>query len=126
MSAEGLVNSMITSQLRSGLSLATLLAIVWAVAAAIRPTSTFHLAPILIAGAAPIAVRHVRIKDNVLAAALGGAISLAIATVLSAAGMLQGPSLLPAGGAFAEAVVFTAIGAAGGVVASALGAVSEG
>ncbi len=117
---------MITSQLRSGLTLATLLAMVWAVAAAIRPTSTFHLAPILIAGAAPVAVRQVRIKGKFLAAALGGAISLTTATVLSAAGMLQGPSLLPAGGAFAEAVVFTAMGAAGGFVASALSDVDDG
>lgn len=99
------------------------LAALWVVVAAWRPETTYHLAPLLIAGAAPVAAaadvpRHGDVRAIVRAGLLGSSISLATTALLSAAGWLSGPSLLPFGGAATEAVVFSIAGAAGGVVAA--------
>jgi len=88
-------------------------AIVWIGAAALRPASTFHLAPILITlGSVVLAATDERRKPAWTAAvALAGGSSLVATGVLAAAGWLDGPSLLPFGGAATEAVVFTAASA---------------
>jgi hypothetical protein len=88
------------------------LALVWAVAAAIRPSSTFHLAPILVTltatafAGADTPLRHLRRMP-----AYGATISLATAFGIGLADWGAGPSLLPFGDATMEAVVLT-LGAA--------------
>ena len=111
---------MITNELRSGMSMATLLALVWAVAAAIRPTATFHLAPILIAGIGPVVLRRAELPSRVSAALAGAVLAVLTALVLAALGFLDGPTLLPYGGALAEAMTFVVIGAIGGVIATSI------
>jgi len=90
----------------AGLGLATL----WIIAAAVRPTSTFHLAPILIAGIVPFLGTKAGLQDRAvaIAALVGLAMAAASSVVLSLFGLLRGPSLLPFGNAFAETIMFAA------------------
>ncbi len=107
------------------------LAGVWLVAAAWRPDVTYHLAPVLVVGAPPVLVSlddatsdgSAAAMRRIVLAGLGGLVVGFVATVLlSAAGWLNGPSLLPSGGAAAEAVVFVVAGAAiGTAVGAAIG-----
>jgi hypothetical protein len=107
---------------REGLTAALGLALVWAIAAAVRPSLTFHLAPILIAGVVPF-LRTAK-DDGARGIAIAGTLGIAVAVVtgvgLSIFDLLRGPSLLPFGGAFAEAIVFAMIGAGLGVLATLL------
>lgn len=99
--------------LTSTIAFAGLLAAVWAVAAAIRPTSTFHLAPILITLAVPyLAAGSTRGSSawNV-SIAVAALVSLGATIVLAMADWLAGPSLLPFGGGATEALVFTIVSA---------------
>ncbi len=113
------MNTLISDeQLRSGFFAGSLLAAVWAVAAVAQPTSTYHLAPILIAGIVPILARSSsRSMPRLIAsAAAGGAVALVASVALVTFDLLRGPTLLPYGGAFAEAITFTAIGAVAGLL----------
>jgi hypothetical protein len=97
------------------------LAGLWVLVAAWRPQVTYHLAPLLIAAVPPIAITindpAGRSRWTVVAAGSVGLIVGAGATAaLSALGWLSGPSLLPTGGAAAEAIVFSFVGAVGGTV----------
>ncbi|MDX2342619.1 MAG: hypothetical protein QNL12_02275 [Acidimicrobiia bacterium] len=105
-------------QLRSGVLTAGLLAAVWAIAAFAQPSSTYHLAPILIAGAVPILSRRhgARFRRFMLAALAGSLMASTAAVALSAFDLLRGPSLLPYGGALAEALTFASVGAAIGAL----------
>ena len=85
----------------------------WAVAATVRPTQTFRLAPILI-GLAPLLVSSKGTGVNSSIAAGASLIALGTALVLLMVDLLQGSSLLPFGGALTEAVVFAA--ATGGLL----------
>lgn len=95
--------------LRRSAALGGVLAVVWLVAAAIRPTSTYHLAPILITLAVPYLSAGSLRNGSVWNAsvAVAAVLSLTTTTILTIAGWLEGPSLLPFGGAATEAVVFT-------------------
>lgn len=105
-------------KMRSGLLAGGLLAAVWTIAALAQPTSTYHLAPILIAGAVPVLGRRTGAPMSrlVLAAAAGGMIAASGTVLLAGFDLLQGPTLLPYGGALAEALTFTAAGAVGGLL----------
>ncbi len=97
-------------------------AAVWVVLAWVNPESTYHLAAPLVAGIFPIAQR-LRLGRltwaQALGAGAGGFVNVLLVTgLLSLLDKLQGPSLLPIGGAALEAVIF---GLAGGIV-GALGA----
>ncbi|MGB5168987.1 MAG: hypothetical protein WBN35_13000 [Acidimicrobiia bacterium] len=96
------------------------LAGLWVGVALIRPTSTFHLAPLLIAAAAP--VLFTLDGDNraewatVLRLAAGGiALALAATFAVSVLGAMQGPPFEGFSGPLVEAVVLTAVGAAAGI-----------
>lgn len=96
-------------------------ALLWIVAAAARPATTFHLAPLIVAGIPAVALvidaRDSRPRRQVLvAAALGLATALIVTAALTAGSRLSGPSLLPFGGAVAEAVIFSGIGAGAGLL----------
>lgn len=86
--------------------LATLgLVAAWVLAAAWRPASTYHLAPILIVGVGPVMLWGS--KRAVLGAtAFGTLVALGASAVLAWLDLLRGPSLLPSGGALAESLVF--------------------
>jgi hypothetical protein len=91
----------------------------WAVLIAARPGVTFHLAPVFAAAAPVLLARYagrLRHSTAVLAGALGVAIALLATLGFSATGRLDGPSLLPVGGATLESVVFAACGAIVGVL----------
>ena len=103
---------------RAGLAVALGLTAVWLLAAAVQPTATYHLAPIFVAGAAPALARGAgRSLHSVTVAALTGAVIATVAGVLLAAlNLLRGPTLLPYGGAFAETITFTLVGATAGLL----------
>jgi hypothetical protein len=92
------------------------LAVLWLVLALITSTTTYHLAPPLVA-ATPVVVdaweRPSSTTGHALRAVLGFALVLIITGILSVSGNLDGPSLLPVGGAVLESVVFAI---AGGVI----------
>ena len=94
------------------------LALIWVIAASARPSTTFHLAPLLVAGTLPVVLGSdkapLHFRRLVGGAGGGAGLALLVTLVLTVADRLQGPSLLPAGGAVAEAVVFSLSGAVGG------------
>ena len=87
-------------------------AVVWTVAAAITPDVTYHLAPVIVA-AAPVASRD-RLPSSwpLFTFAFTAAVALGLALL----DLLQGPSLLPVGGALFESVVGALAGAGIGAV----------
>jgi len=85
--------------------LATLgLVAVWVLAAAWRPTSTYHLAPILIVGVGPM-MSWGSEKAVLGATAFGTLVALGTSAILAWLDLLRGPSLLPNGGALVESLV---------------------
>ncbi len=112
-------------QFRRAVSISLGLAVLWVVVAFLRSGTTFHLAPILVAAALPVAVAydtrdHTSTRDLVLATVVGLAIALVATLILTLADEMTGPSLLPFGGAVTEAVVFSLVGALGGLVIATL------
>lgn len=113
----------LNQKVQSGVGVAVGLALVWLIAAALRPTSTFHLAPILVAGAAPVLARgsaDVPKRALVIATLIGAAVAAVAALLLAAFDLLRGPTLLPYGGAFAEAITFILLGAVAGLAVGLL------
>lgn len=103
-------------QVRRNLIGSLLFALLWVALAVARPSTTFHLAP-LIAAAWP-AVGEREPKRAAAMAVVGFLIAGAATLVLSVSGLLQGPSLLPWGGPALESVVTGGVGASVGVVPS--------
>lgn len=94
-------------------------ALLWAVLAVVRPSTTFHLAPLLVAAAVPTVYRMQGGRSRPVAlrlAAAGVGIAVVITFVLGVAGLLDGPSLLPFGGAVDESLLGAAVGGALGLV----------
>ena len=95
------------------------LTILWVGLASANPTITYHLAPALVAIAAPVgAALNGRLKPPtaVAASAIGLVLTYGATVGLGVTDRLTGPSLLPSGGAVVEAFVFGAIGAVAGFV----------
>ena len=82
--------------------------------------TTFHFAPLLVGAVVPLGVSLAgeppSFPRRLTAAAAGALLALAATAALALAGHLDGPSLLPAGGAAAEAVAFSPAGAVIGLV----------
>ena len=120
------VMEMIRSQVgwRRAVSYGVFLAAIWVVAAALRPTTTFHLVPLLIAAALPVALgfdnREVSPRAISSLAGLGGTLALGVTGLLVLFDRLRGPSLLPSGGAITESVVFAVAGTLSGLVIAML------
>jgi hypothetical protein len=101
-------------------NLSGLLAGLWVLLAWLNPDLTYHLAPILVAGAFPIGHR-LRVAEplnpvQAFATFVGAGLNVgAAAGILAWADRLRGPSLLPTGGAVFEAIIF---GAAAALIAS--------
>ena len=106
--------------LRRALMWGALLAVLWVDVALIRPTSTFHLAPFLIAAAPPVLFTldggSATNWATVLRLAAGGmALALAATLLVAVVGAMQGPAFEGFSGPLLEAVVFTAAGTAVGI-----------
>lgn len=94
-------------------------AAVWVGLAAWQPTTTYHLAPAVLAWAAPYlcATAAASRRDTVVAAVLGGLAAAVVSVGLAAVGWLQGPALL-GGGPLAESLLVAAGAAVIGVAAA--------
>jgi hypothetical protein len=106
--------------LRRALIWSVALAGLWVVVALIRPTSTFHLAPFLIAASPPVLYTldggPPTNWATVLRLAAGGmALALAATLLVAVVGAMQGPAFEGFSGPLVEAVVFTVAGTAVGI-----------
>ena len=93
-------------------------ALLWAVLAVVRPGTTFHLAPLLVAAAVPWVNRFEDPQDRpaaYLLAAVGTGIAAGMSVLLAMAGRLDGPTLLPFGGALEESLVGAIAGGVAGL-----------
>lgn len=94
------------------------MAALWVALAVIRDATTLHLGPVVVAGGAAVmaGLEEVPRRDVLRLAVLGTVLALAVTALLSAVGLMDGPSLLPFGGAAIESVLFAvAAGVVGGV-----------
>lgn len=111
----------ISARVSRGLLYGAGLGMLWVVLAQASSTTTFHLAPLLVAGAPPV-IDASEGADGasrlVLLAVLGAVLALIFTGALSVLGSLVGPSLLPTGGAALESVVFAATGSVVGFIAA--------
>lgn len=87
-------------------------AVLWIVAAAITPDVTYHLAPVIVASAPLSARGRLPATWPLFAFAFTAVVALGLALF----DLLQGPSLLPVGGALFESFVGALAGAAIGAV----------
>jgi hypothetical protein len=83
------------------------------------PACDYHLPPLLVAGAWPLALRRLAggphaPRTAAVTAAGGAAIALAFTALLAAVNALPGPALTGSGGTLAETLIAIGIGAAGG------------
>jgi len=90
--------------------------VIWIAAAAIRPTTTFHLAPLIVVAWPALTERELGKALPMTLAAV--AIASVTTGLLFISGWLNGPSLLPWGGATFESVVAIVIGTAVGLTPS--------
>ena len=108
------------TDIRRALMWGAMLAVLWVAVAIFQPTSTFHLAPFLIAAAPPVLLILDEGAATDRASVLRvGAISLAIAMgaalLLLAIGAMDGPVFEMFPGPMVEAFTFAAIGAVSGI-----------
>ncbi len=119
MTTDVRTSPLLTKGLLYGLGLAAL----WVLLALISSTTTYHLAPLIVAGVPVIVDSSEQAGSTarlVLLATLGVFLALAVTAVLSVSGSLDGPSLLPIGGAALESVLFAIAGSLFGLVAAVL------
>ena len=95
-------------------------AVMWLVLALDRPASTFHFAPIIVAGAWPVLARtgaehSLETRAAALRAGAGLALAVMVTSVLAVTDSLQGPSLWNEDSAGLEAVLFAVGGAVAGM-----------
>jgi len=109
------------TDIRRALMWGAMLAVLWMAVAVLRPTSTFHLAPFLIAAAPPVllvmddgafADRAAMLRTG----AISSVLALGAALLLFTIGSMDGPVFEAFPGPLAEAIAFTAMGAASGIV----------
>lgn len=104
---------------RRALMWGALLAALWVAVALMPPTSTFHLAPLLVAGA-PVVLFDLDLssrKDRPTLIRLGVvslALALVAAVVVQAIGAMPGPAFEAFATPFVEAVVLGLVGSAAG------------
>jgi len=95
------------------------LALVWAVPAFLT-RNVYHPAPLLVGAVVPLGIalgpHPPSPRLRLAGAAAGVALALAATALLALTGRLEGPALIPAGGAVAEAVAFSLAGGAIGWV----------
>ena len=97
-----------------------MLAVLWVAVAVLRPATTFHLAPLLVAVTPPVLLvldeGASADRDSVLRiGAISAALSLGTALPLLAIGAMEGPVFEVFPSPLVEAIAFTAIGGFGGI-----------
>jgi hypothetical protein len=97
---------------------AFLFAALWVAVAGLRPDTTFHLAPLIVAAWPALTERE--LAGAVRMSLLGLFLTLATTTMLFSLGWLDGPSLLPCGGAISESILAGGAGALLGIVPAVL------
>lgn len=102
-------------------ALTTALAGLWTALALLNETTTYHLAPSLVAVTPALATRarHATplAPGTATATTVGGLLTVgAVLAVLISADALQGPSLVPGTGPLGESVIAALVGAAYGVI----------
>lgn len=112
--------------IRTPFLIGTGLAVLWLLLGFLSDGTTYHLAPLLVA-AIPASLYVLESAEPVLARALGLVVTgtvaaLVVIGILSAAGRLTGPSLLPFGGAVTESLV---VAGSGALIAVAVGIVGS-
>jgi len=112
--------------IRTPLLIGAGLAVLWLLLGFLSDGTTYHLAPLLVP-AIPASLYALETADPALArvmglAALGTMAALVVIGILSVAGRLTGPSLLPFGGAVSESLLAVAVGT---LVAVAIGLVGS-
>lgn len=100
------------------------LAVLWLVLGLISDGTTYHLAPLLVAGL-PTFLYALEdptplLRRSAGLTVLGTSAALVVTFVLVSTRNLGGPSLLPLGGAAAESVIFALVGAFGGLTVGLL------
>lgn len=104
--------------MRTHLSLPAIgFALIWIAAALLVEGTTFHLAPVIVAAAPAVRFPEWRVPG----AAAGTAVAITVAVLLSVTGSLNGPSLLPIGGALFESIVAAVTGGIVGLVVASTG-----
>ena len=113
------------ARISPGLGWTLVVALVWSVLVAWRPTTTWHLAPLILAAAWPwvvgqdTAAGEPSARRRIMLAGGGGlAAALALTGILAAAGRLDGPTWTGSGGPVVEALLLSVGGAA---IATTLG-----
>ncbi len=101
---------------------------VWVLMAWNRPENSYYLFPVLVAAAVPVSYRLVAGRALPVSFAVGASIAglfnvFLLAGMLAIAGKLDGPTLLPAGGAVVDSIV---LGLAGAVVGGLLAVIEVG
>ncbi len=100
--------------MRRGFGYAAALGVVWLVAAGLRPATTYHLAPILVAATPPLVLLAgefgLDARAVITTATAGVALALGLTIFLTVTDWLRGPSLLPFGSAVTESIVFAFVG----------------
>lgn len=99
-----------------GVPLAASLGLVWLAGAFMVGGTTFHLAPLLVAGSAAMTGRR-----SPQAALVGTGLALLLGVILEMAGRLDGPSLLPWGDATLETNLGALAGGIGGLLLTRTG-----
>lgn len=101
-----------------GVAVSVVVAAVWVGLATWRPTSTFHFAPLIAAGAWPYLLRRgplrVAALDAGRAAVAAGVFVAVVGIGLHVAGLLRGPTLWGGGAAVVEVMLAAGVGAATG------------
>ena len=101
-----------SSSLRAVMGWTAAIAVVWMVAAALRPETTLHLGPILLPLIPAFLLRG---QEHAFAGVLGGtAIGAGVLAILLVTGNLDGPALEPFTSVITESVVFLAAASAAG------------
>ena len=98
---------------------------IWVLIAWAQPGNSYYLFPMLVAAAMPVSYRLVAGRALPMPVAVGSAVAgllnvFLLAAILAIAGKLQGPTILPAGGAVVDSIVLGLVGAtAGGFLSAA-------
>lgn len=110
----------------NGALLALLVAAVWFGLAATHPATTYHVAPLLVAAVWPLGRRWragsaLPLTGALVPAAGGVLVALATTLVLAVRHALAGPTLAGPGGALAETLIATVVGAGLGLLVATWG-----
>ena len=94
---------------------------IWVLMAWSQPENNYFMFPVLVAAALPLSYRLIAGRGLPIGIAVGAAIAgllnvFLLAALLAIAGKLDGPTMLPVGGAVADAVLLGLMGSVAGIL----------